>query len=100
MLSYSGSSTIEIWTAKVGSISGNIYLSGLVTISGANSTHISRLDSSYNTIFANMQSSDPHLNGFEIDKTESKIYSLLRPQSGITIIIFIISVSYLILIKL
>ena len=94
MLSYSGSSTIEIWTVKVGSISGNIYLSGLVTISGANSTHISRLDSSYNTIFSNMQSSDPNLNGFEIDKTESKIYSLQRPQSGLITIVFKFNVQY------
>ena len=85
---HSESTTNQGWVVKVGRSSGDIYMYGYMIVSSVNYIKFVRMDSSYIIRYTTAYTGVTIIEAWEVDIAESKIYTLLKPSSGLTMGIF------------
>lgn len=70
--------TAQAWNAKLGPVSGDLYIMGLQSIASTNYTGFLRLDSSDNPVYSVSYVGYPRYFAWEIDSKEQQMFTLIR----------------------
>ena len=88
LIFHSESTIFRAWVGKVGPITGDIYMYGYMNISLTSYVSFARVDSSYNIKYSTAFLGLPIIGAWEVDSTESKIYTLIRTSANFNMGIF------------